>query len=307
MAEEEVQAAEIPDEESQIIVTGSAEVTDADETAQTDAKPASEDEPPSPEEPKKDKGAFQKRINELTGKWRDQERRATAAEERARALEDRIARLEGTALVPPRPKLEDFDSTEEFEAALEAHITAKHQYSKPEENAEATAKASPPVSPEADQAGRQITAKGVVLAGSAEAFAEAVAPAVEAGVFTEEVQLVLAKMDRGAEVAMHLGQDADAAARLLMAMGDPITVARELGRLEATLETAASTPRESAAPSVEKPTQPPVEPQLTKASEPIRPLATGKETGASIEPLDSDPEEVWYAKEEARMAAMRKR
>jgi len=224
-------------------------------------------------------------------------------EKENRELRERLARVEERALIPPKPKYEDFETAEEYEAAVEAHLTARQQYTRPKAADDSTEPAAPKVALEVQQAGEKVTAAGLALVGQ-DAFASAVAPAVEAGVFSPEVQLALARTERGAELAMHLGQDADAAARILMAQGDPVAVARELGRMEALLESGAI---KLPGPSSAKPEMPPggdkpPSSQRTKSAEPFEPVKGGRGSADSA-PSDKDDFATWRRKRHAQRQA----
>jgi hypothetical protein len=290
-----------PDETPEPNVAVPAATTDAGE----ETAPASESSEATTETPKEEPAkGYRKRIDQLTAQKHEERRAREAAESRTRELEERIARLEGTALVPPRPKINDFDSTEEFEEALEAHLVAKAQYTQPE--AASTQQESPAASPEVQAAGERVSALGAVVAGSPEAFARAVLPAVQAGLFTDEVQLSLAEMETGAQIAMHLGQDADAAARVFKALDNPRALARELGRLEA--EIAAGGGAERSAPPAANPTDdrpgPPPPANQTRSSQPFTPVSGA--TGGDRIPRDSDSFQVWREKRRAQRAAKRR-
>lgn len=73
------------------------------------------DEGQQPEPKKKGDGGFQRRINRLTADYRAAEARAEVATARARELEGKLT--QPTQSDDKRPRLEDFKSYEEYEAA----------------------------------------------------------------------------------------------------------------------------------------------------------------------------------------------
>lgn len=300
MADEHTDAAPV-DGPVETPVEETAASTPVEEGSTQDTPETAEDGTDSPApEPTKEKGGYQKRINEITRAKHEERRAKEAAEMQVRELKERIARLEGAALVPQKPRFEDYDTPEDFETAFEAYITAKAQYPAPETSAPSTEQASESVPPEVNQAGTKVSAQGAALYG-ADAFAQSVAPAVEAGVFTPEVQLALAKLETGAQIAYTLGQDAEAAAAVLMSADNPVALARVLGRIEARIE-AGGAP----AVPVKEPVTTPTPTKTSTIDPPIKPVTGGTASAESGSPRDSDDDDTWFRKREEQLRNKRR-
>lgn len=110
-------------DKSQVKADEAKPLDTADEGAQEDGTDTTEeaDRP----KPKRADGGFQRRINRLTADYRNAEARAEAAERRARELEGKITQpvKDDPDLKPPR--LDDFKSYEDYEAARERHVADK--------------------------------------------------------------------------------------------------------------------------------------------------------------------------------------
>lgn len=75
-----------------------------------------------PERKKRADGGFQRRISRLTADFRAAEAKAAAAEQRARELESKLTQPVKDADAPKRPRLESFNSYEDYEAADRAWV-----------------------------------------------------------------------------------------------------------------------------------------------------------------------------------------
>lgn len=75
-------------------------------------------EPPKKEEPQKAKDAVQKRIDEITKKYRVTERERDAERKLREELEAKVAELESKIPATDKPKAEDFETEAEFLEAL---------------------------------------------------------------------------------------------------------------------------------------------------------------------------------------------
>lgn len=109
-------------DKSQVKAEDKASDTAAEGESEDGTTPTDEGVQPKP---KRADGGFQRRINRLTGDFRSAEARADAAEQRVRELEGKITQpvKDDPDLKPPR--LDDFKSYEEFDAAKERHIAEK--------------------------------------------------------------------------------------------------------------------------------------------------------------------------------------
>lgn len=72
--------------------------------------------------PKRADGGFQRRINRLTADFREAQAKAEAAERRAAELESKLTKPAQDADAPKRPRLDDFKSYEDYEAADRAWV-----------------------------------------------------------------------------------------------------------------------------------------------------------------------------------------
>lgn len=72
--------------------------------------------------PKRADGGFQRRINRLTADYREAQAKAEAAERRAAELESRLTKPVQDDIAPPRPRLEKFNTYEEWEEADRAWV-----------------------------------------------------------------------------------------------------------------------------------------------------------------------------------------
>lgn len=168
--------------------------------------------------PEPEKSGVQKRIDQLTWQAREAERRALAAEQQ---LQER-----SQPQPAGKPKLEQFDDYDSYVEALAGY--------KAQESIQAMAAQQSRAQQEALEAQRAQSFRQ-----KADAFAVE-HPDFQDVVFnnpylpiTGEMKTVIESSDRGAEVAYHLGQNPQEAARI--AQMHPMMQAAELGKIEATL------------------------------------------------------------------------
>ena len=213
----------------------------------------------------------QRRIDKLTAKFREAERRS---EELARQLEQLKQPEPGqapqqTAKQPGKPKLEDFDSVEEFTDALTDWKLAQAE-------AEREAKAK------AQQTDAKLTAARAKYADFEEvAMAPSVIDAIKA---QPALGLAITESDVFAELAYHLGKNPAELTRIA-SLSAPRALA-ELGKIEARIEAQAK-PTAPAVAEAPKPKAQPLPPP------PVEVSATG---GSGPKPMDQ-----WDAADFRRM------
>ena len=209
----------------------------------------------------------QKRINELTWKHREAERRATAAEARAKELESKVA--ESTkATEPARKTLADFNFDEvAYEDYLEQRTAEKIKPLAAKEALTAVEEREQKKAQESTAAERKANwqKRATEFTKAHPDFVEVVyAESVE---FTDAVAEVLADSELGPQLAYHLAQNPDELSRI--ARLSPAAAGRELGKLEAKLtpakaeeEPEAKETTASAAPPIAATKAPPPAPKI---------------------------------------------
>jgi hypothetical protein len=116
-----------PDPEVEAESSESDEENEVDEEAQ-DSAPAEEDLPGDDSADTGSKNGVQKRIDELTRQKKEAGERGDRLEQEKRELEARLEALEAKLpkepelAAPVRPRLEDFETDEAYEAALDQHL-----------------------------------------------------------------------------------------------------------------------------------------------------------------------------------------
>lgn len=235
---------------------------------------ASEEEVPSQEageseEPEKSDDAedtaakpkpkgVQKRIDELTGNWRAEQRRA----EHLQGQIDRLLRMQedqlkpGDAqqdLAPPeeRPRQEDFQNYDDYlvavakhEAMNETKSLVQKELDKLRQQQEATTQVS-----REQQAVEAFNERAAQARAKYDDFDTVVATST-AGV-TETMTHAIRESDLGPDIVYHLGKNPDVATRI--ASLSPISQVRELGKLEVQLSQAPKRTNASAPPAQVKP------------------------------------------------------
>lgn len=186
------------------------------------------------EEPKEEvvvpkKKTAQERIDELTRKRRDAERDAEYW--RKKALEKEPAPVE-TPAIPPRPKLDQFESTEAYEDALLAWNDRQKEIKAQAEKQHTEQQTALQTFQERAQKVRQ----------EYDDFDEV----VEQPIFSQHMREALLYAENGPAVAYHLGTNPSEAARIRNL--PPTVQLLELGKLETKLLLAKQTKKVSAAP-----------------------------------------------------------
>jgi len=216
----------------------------------------------------------ERRIGQLTRKWREEQRAKEELAARLKALEERV----GPVPEPPRPHPDDFESTVEYEdALLEWHDARKQRKQGTPAPEPAPTAAPPPLDPAAQKLKEGIKALEARYPDASEVVFEDDWPCNPA---TYEF---IANSERGPELAYALASDYELAEKI-SAMS-PVLAARELIKLEAGLPAVQPTPGAKAV------TPPP--PPAT----PVKPGATK----ATVDPDKMSPQQ-WRAWREAELA-----
>lgn len=207
-----------------------------------DSEPGDEQE--QPEAHAKGKGGFQRRIDKLTARNAELERRLAGTP---------AAQPEPVTPTPAapagEPRIDDFDSYDAYVAALtDWKVNMRF---KARDEAEATAKAKAA----ADAAVQAFQQKADAARAKYEDFDDVVG---DAPPITAVMRDALLESEHGADVMYHLGQNPAEITRISQL--SPVAQVRELTRLEAKL---APPPAPEAKPKA-----------ITKAPEPIRPVGT---------------------------------
>lgn len=221
---------------------------------------ASEDSPEEekPKEKKRDRG-LQQRFSELTRARKEAEQRAAALERRLAALEQSRAEPApppepAPAAEPPpeKPRVDSYQNYEEYVEAVAEWKLAERDRGRAQAQAEARAR-------DAERA--QAAAWGERQEAARLAHADYDAAVNQDLLISPAMQQAMLTSDAGAEVAYHLGKNPDECRRI--AALDPMSAARAIGRLEAQL---------AAAPLPSSP-EPPKPKATSAAPPPLHPVA----------------------------------
>lgn len=212
-------------------------------TASEDAKAESKGEEDKGDKPKSKSGA-QKRIDELTAKRRDAERRAEEAEKRAKEAEEALAKAD------TKPDEDKFESPEEYQAALSAWYARRSM--RDEESRTAKANAEQAGTERAAARQEAFNARVEAVKGNFDKFEEvAFNPKLSV---TPAMGDLIVESEKGPELLYHLGSNPDEAFRISQL--SPLAAAKELGKIEASLSI-------------------PARRTVTTASDPITPVSGG--------------------------------
>lgn len=238
-----------------------------------------ETEPPSETPLKKDETKIEKRIGELTKKWRTAERERDFLKTKKKELEEELTKLKSKVPDPTRPNREDFDDDEAFlEALTDWKVDVKLNAVKgkeretQEESEEKTG---------VDEVYE--TMDQMVLTGREkyEDF-DAVAMAKDLVVTPAMTEIIL-ESEISADIMYYLGQNPDEAADI--AKLTPMKIAKKLAEIEKELEKGEESEEEEEEETLPLPKPPVKKKKLTKTPEPITPV---RESGA----IDKDPSQM---------------
>lgn len=250
-------------------------------TPKTEKKEEEKEETePSSETPlKKDETKIEKRIGELTKKWRTAERERDFLKTKKKELEEELTKLKSKVPDSTRPNREDFDDDEAFlEALTDWKVDVKLNAVKgkeretQEESEEKTG---------VDEVYE--TMDQMVLTGREkyEDF-DAVAMAKDLVVTPAMTEIIL-ESEISADIMYYLGQNPDEAADI--AKLTPMKIAKKLAEIEKELEKGEESEEEEEEETLPLPKPPVKKKKLTKTPEPITPV---RESGA----IDKDPSQM---------------
>lgn len=188
------------------------------------------DPPPAKEPPKEQEDPVQKRIDKLTREKYDARRKADLAEYRTKELEARLAALEAkpAQAAPAEPTLEGFGYDEvKYQAAMREWIRSEASSVAREEAKKAL------TSSQAERIQTKFDERQTEFAKSNPDYIEKVLERDTLPI-SEAIQDALLQMDTGPAIAYYLCTHEDKA-REIMSL-PPMLQAREIGRIEASLE-----------------------------------------------------------------------
>lgn len=245
----------------------------------------------------------EKRIAKATRKQRDAERAAAAAREEAARLRAELEQVRGTAKpadndgkADGRPRIDDFDDLDEYEAAMEAYVEKK-KAPKQDAQAETPPDASGNLTPERQEDIADFVAEG------RERFPDFDKAVLRPDLaMTEHTFLALLESEDPAGVGYHIATHPETALELARLGDDSVQIARAIGRIEAALErgsdsgaTGAVATSDEAGAEDSKPPQDAPAPRrrTTAAPDPIAPVAGSGRGNASprVDPSKLSPSE----------------
>lgn len=255
-----------------------------------------------PAKPAVDPGV-QKRINELTWKHREQERRAAAAEAELAKYREKEKSAPAAVETEKRKTLADFNYDDvAYEDYLAERVTKRASETAAKEATKAVEEREQKKAQETTAAERSKAWKARVdtFAKDHPDFVEKVyAEDVD---FSDAVAEAIADSELGPQLAYYLAQNPEELSRISRL--SPIAVGRELGKLEVKLAVpeAKQEPSEEIT-SAEDPPKPkiPPTPKLNVTSE------TGRRPSTTSKDSDKLSDEDWFKAEQQRLAAKRKR
>lgn len=214
---------------------------DLPETDAVVAEPEKVEAESTPQDESKDESRVQKRINKLTWEKHEAERKARELEERLTALEQPKPDLSQAISDIKVPQYADYASDEDYQAALQSYNV--QTFERLQETTQTQA--------EADKARQEREAKHAAYQDKVAAYAEVHEGFVDALMnsnvnISDSVQQVLFESDKAAELTHWMAENAAEAVRINNL--PPILAAKELGRIEASLEAVAPKKVSSAPP-----------------------------------------------------------
>lgn len=258
---------------------GEEEKTATPKTEKKEEEKKDDEEEPPPETPlKKDETKIEKRIGELTKKWRTAERERDFLKTKRKELEEELTKLKSKVPDTGRPKREDFDDDEAFlEALTDWKVDTKLKAAKgkekevQEENEEKTG---------VDEVYETMDLMVSTGREKYEDF-DVVAMAKDL-LITDKMSELILESEISADIMYYLGQNPDEAADI--AKLTPMKIAKKLAEIERELRKGEAAPEDDEEPPGVPP--PPVKKKkLTKTPEPITPV---RESGA----IDKDPSQM---------------
>ena len=219
----ETEATEVEQETETPVTEAEAEAPEAE-----DAPPKQEAEKEQPDEGNAPKSRHQRRKEQMDRLRNENDELS----EKLKATRERLKRIEEAAQGAAPPKQDDFETYEEFQAALSAHHAMRMMDDRQRKDVEREMEAQ---QREIERVQRQqheeIAQNWAAQAADAKTrYADFEQVAFSAPISDQVAQMV-ASMDAGADVAYHLGLNPAEAARISRL--PPVEAAMELGRIEA--------------------------------------------------------------------------
>jgi hypothetical protein len=267
-----VEQTDVEEPEQEVDIVDEDEASEAEET---DEETKAEDEPSESSTEKKG-DSFQERIDELTGKFRSEERARIEAETRYQQMQQRLQTMEQAKPIEPGKTLADFDYDE---GAFTSYLSDVAQQAAQEETRQRL---------EQDRnTERQIQFKARESEFSAD-IPDYELTAYHKAVITPPMAEVIQSAEKGPELAYYLGKNPEVGQQL--AQMAPLDMARELGRIEATKLVPPEKPESKT---------PPPPPKLKAGNAPTRITSDSPES-------DKLSDSEWLKRERKRLAARNK-
>lgn len=231
----------------------------ADKAAQTEDQ---SDDQVDGEQPENDQDGDQSEKDEISPSKARRERRKAEmerlrtekaeAERRAEEYRQRLEKMSGGN--NPAPKREDYQDYDEWQADLAAHKVMSQMSAKERAQIEEQSREHTEALRRAQEAEKRALAESWTdqVEDAKTRYADFEQVAYSAPI-SDQLAEMIARSEMGADLAYHLGTHRDLAARL--SQSDPLTAARELGRLEATLSLPKA-PTQTQAPDPVSPVKP---------------------------------------------------
>lgn len=246
----------------------------ASEEETEDKTEETEDEPSESSAEKKD-DSFQSRIDELTGKYRSEERARIEAEAKYQQTQQRLQALEEAKPIEPDKTLADFEYDEGQYASYLSDVARQTAQQEVKQQLEQERKTTRQLEFKAreDDFGRNVDDYNQVTRN----------PDLQ---ITETMVEVLQAAEKGPEVLYYLGTNPDVARSL--AQMSPLDMAREMGRIEAS---------KLVKPEPKKESKTPPPPPKLKAGNSVTRIAPDSPES------DKLSDEEWLKRERKRLAA----
>ena len=217
---EEDDAAVVEDIEPDLVEQADAEVTDEEVDTEDEVEANSEDEEPSDPSPEKKADKFQERIDEVTKKFRETERRALELENDL-AEARRIAAETPAEVAPAGKTLADF----EYDEAKYASYLTEHAKQAAEAAVQQRAHRE-----QMDSRQREFSAKEADFSVTVDDYNKVTRNDLQ--YLNPHTLEALQTSDKGPDLLYYLGKNPDVASNLYKM--HPLAAAIELGRIEAT-------------------------------------------------------------------------
>jgi len=267
-------AAVVEDIEPEEVEAVETEEAEADDIVDEDEASQEEDGEPSESSTEKKDDSFQARIDELTGKYRSEERARIEAEARYQQMQERLQAMEQAKPIEPDKTLADFDYDEKQYASYLSDVARQSAQQEVQQRLEKE---------RASERQIQFTAREADFSREVQDY-NMVTRNPELPITLPMIE-TLQTSEKGPEVLYYLGKNPDVA-RSLSTM-HPLDAARELGRIE---ETKLVKPEKSESKA------PPPPPKLKTGNAPTRISSDSPESDKL-----SDAE--WLRRERKRLAA----